>query len=290
MFLLTDIKFLIKRNVWISVSLLAAGMILLKFSDSAELIRLIRLALPSLSYNFVENTMVAGGLILLGVAFYSFAVWIKAANEKREAERKTIFRRIAQNIGWNYSEYLTSSLRPHVEKFLVSRALAVPANLRVNGQNTANFLSREIDGDLIIVFDCAVSMTDNQATTSTSFETVYLVVSDKIDLPYFQTRPETWLGDNALADHFKRKAGVNDLDFPHRPIFSQKYIADISPAAASRIFAPAVLDFYEQNQLQHVIGEGKTLAMIARQQPVTQNQIAADLQTLQTLFQLLRKN
>lgn len=291
MFLLTDIRFVIKRNIWIPISFLVAGIILLKFSDSAALVKLIRLVLPSITYNFVENTMVIGGLISLGFSFYAFAVWIKAANEKRAAQRKTGLNRIAQTMGWNYSEYLTSDLRPHVESFLVNRALVIPAHSRIGGQNTAHFLSTKIDNDLIIIFDCVILVINSQGDSSTSFETVHLVVSEKLNLPYFQTQPETWLGDNALASYFKEKAGINDLNFPDRPVFSQKYIVDIDPLNAPQVFAPAVLDFYEQNQLPHIIGDGKMLALITWQEhPITQDRITANLQILQHLFQLLRKS
>lgn len=288
MFLIKDIRFLIKHNVWISVGFLMTGIVLLKFSDSSDLIKLIRFVFPSLSSNLIGSVMTVTGLIALGVSFFSFAVWIKAANEKRQAQRQNALRHIAQTMGWDYSEYLPLSLRAHIDAFMVDRARGIPSNLYRSSQTTANFLSKKFNEELIIIFDCVIVSANDRNDSSTSFETVYLVVSDNLDLPYFQTQPESWLGDNAVSDLIKKKAGVADVEFPERPEFSRKYVVDVDPAKASQIFTAPVFDFFEQHQLNRIIGDGKMLALVNWQiHPIAQADINANLDLLQQFYRLL---
>lgn len=285
------LKKLIERNIWISISLLSSGIILLKLSDSPVVIKIIRRLLPNLSYDFVETIIIISGFVLLASSFYTFYVWINAYNKKRNAGRKRALEQAAQTMGWTYSEYPSSRLRNEIDSLIANRMLADSPHLHSRSQSTSHFLSAEIDGDLLAVFDYTLSARNDSGETSTAFETAYLIVSGKLDLPYFQTQPETIIGDNAVGTYFKKKAGITDIEFPQRPVFSKKYVVDCNQEAISRVFTPAVFDFYEQNQLHRTIGDGKMLCLMQWQiDPIDQIQINTQLQILNRIFQLLRIN
>ena len=194
-------------------------------------------------------------------------------------------------MSWNYSENPTPDLMSYLNSFTANRELGIPAHLHSKNVAAAHFLSKEINGDLLIIFDCEISARNNRENSYNMFETVYSVVSDKLNLPYFQTQPESPVGDNVVGTYFKRKAGLNDPDFPPRPVFSQKYIVDIRMTDISKVFTPPVFDFYEQNSLYRTIGDGKMLSLASRQvHPIDQNLIYTNLQTLQNLYQLLKND
>lgn len=289
MYLLPAIKRLIERNVWIPIGLLSSGILLLKLSDASALISFIRWFLPNLSYDFVENLFVISGLLSLVASFYTFYVWIIAYDKKRKNKRKLAMQQAAQSMGWSYSENPSLPLRSRIDSLMECRLLGVPSHINRKSHSTSNVMSAEIDGDLLIIFDCVVSGINDTNESFTEFETAYLVVSDKLNLPYFQTQPESWIGDNAVGSYLKKKAGVNDIDFPTRPDFSKKYVVDGNRETVERVFTSAVFDFYEQNRLYRTIGDGKMLCLLQWQaEPFDQVQINTQLQTLRYLYQLLK--
>lgn len=285
------LKRLIEKNVWISIGLFGFSIFLFKSSESSAAIRIVRWLLPSLSSGFIQTVFVFGGAALICASFYAFYIWIVAYDRKRRNKRKIAMRQAAQSMRWNFSENPPLNLRRQINSFMEDRIFGVPPFLHCERQNVSNVLSAEINGDIFAVFDCELSGRDNRNESFANFETAYLVISDKLNLPYFQTQSETWLGDNAVADYLKKRAGVNDLDFPRRPNFSKKYTVDGKQEDVSRIFTPSVFDYYEQNQLYRTIGREKMLCLLQWQtEPMNQFQINAQLQTLHNLYQLLKSH
>lgn len=282
-------KRLPEQNIWISIGLASFGFFLLKFSDLSVIIKIVRWILPNLSSDFVYNILLSGGSLMLFAAFGTFFLWMTAHEKKRKNKRKLAMEQAAQTMGWTYSEYPSSRLRNEIDSLIANRMLADSPHLHSRSQSTSHFLSAEIDGDLLAVFDYTLSARNDSGETSTDFETAYLLVSDKLNLPYFQTQPDSFIGDNAVGNYFKKKAGITDIEFPQRPVFSKKYVVDCSQEAISRVFTPPIFDFYEQNQLYRTIGDGKMLCLMQWQtEPLDQLQINTQLQTLRYLYQLLK--
>ena len=292
---LKAVKNSIGRNIWIPTGAVILGILPLKLSDSPVIIKILRRLLPALSYNFIENLFVAGGLTLLFGSFGMFFIWLNAYNKKRLAKRKSAMRQAAQEMNWNYDEYQKSGLSPHLDNYKQCRILGIAANSFCANLTVSNILSQTVGDDLLIVFDSKLTETSyNQDKNSFIYaETIYLIVSDNLNLPYFQTQPESRLGDTA-ADFLKNKAGVDNLNFPQRqrPGFSKKYILNGSDRQSiERVFTPPVFDFYEQNQLYRTIGDGKMFCHARLQtEPINQFQINSQLQILRRLYQLLKSS
>lgn len=292
---MTDLFFALKRllekNVWISIGLFGFSIFLFKSSESSIALRIIRWLLPGLSSDFIETVFVFGGAALICASFYAFYIWIVAYDKKRRNKRKIAMRQAAESMKWSFDENPPPRLRRQINSFIEDRIFSIPAFMRCDRQNVSNVLSAEIDGDTFAVFDFELSGGDGRDSSFAHFETAYMVISDRLNLPYFQTESETWLGDNAVADFVKKKAGVNDLDFPHRPDFSKKYIVGGNQNDVSRVFTLPVFDFYERNQLYRTIGREKMLCLLHWQtEPMNQFQINAQLQTLHNLCQLLKNS
>lgn len=290
--LLKAVKNLIGQNIWIPTGALIFGILLLKLSDSPVIIKIFRWLLPALSSNFIENLFVSAGLLLLLGSFGMFFIWMNAYNKKRLAKRKSAMRQTAQKMNWNYDEYQKSGLSRHLDNYKQCRILGISPNSLCTNLTVSNVLRQTIGGDLLIVFDSELTETShNQDRSSFIYaETVYLIVSDNLNLPYFQTQPESWLGDNAVADFLKDKAGADDLKFPQRPDFSKKYVLNGGNwQSIERVFTSPVIDFYEQNQLYRTIGDGKVLCLVQLQdEAINQFQINAQLQTLNAIYRLLK--
>ena len=156
----------------------------------------------------------------------------------------------------------------------------------------SNVLTAAFGSERIAVFDyeLAGNHDNSEKTGFAHFETVYLVVSERLNLPYFQTQPETWLGDNALANYLKDKVGITDCDLSESASFSAKYILEGGGRDdLRRVFTKQVCDFYERHKLYRTIGDKKMLCIVHPQtELVERSQIMAQLHILQQLFQLVQ--
>lgn len=291
MYLLQAVKKLIGENVSIPIVSMSFGILFLKLTYSSAVIKILRWLLPILSFDFIENLLFFGGLTMLSGSFGMFVIWMNAYNKKRLAGRKTAMRQAAREMNWHYDEYQKSGLSPHLNNYKQCRILGIAPDSFCSHLNIANILSQKISGEQLIVFDSELTESSNHPDKGSFVyaETVYLIVSDKLNLPYFQTQPESWLGDNAVADFLKNKPDI-DFNFSHRPDFSKKYLLSGSDRqSVERLFTPAFFYFYEQNQLYRTIGDGKMFCLIQLQTVfINQFQINAQLKTLHQIIQLIK--
>lgn len=290
MSMFSALKRLPEQNIWISIGLASFGLFLLKFSDSSVIIKIIRWILPNLSSDSVRHILLSGGSLMLFAAFGTFVLWMNAFNKKRLDKRKLATQQAARDLNWNFIEHPPSHLRRQIDSLIEDRTFAIPPELTCKRRAFSNILSKETDGDLLIVCDIELHGADDYGESSFSYyETAFAVVSESLNLPYFQTELKNLFGDNAVANFLKRKGGITDIDFPHRPNFSKKYIVGGKQEEILNAFTPAVFDFYEQNQLYRTIGRDKMLCLLTPQiEPINEYQINQQLQILHRLFQLLK--
>lgn len=290
MLLIDAIKKTVTESIWIPAGLLGCGVLLLWISQNSTFLEIIRRLFSESSSNFVVNTAVTVGLPLVIISFVAFFFWITASEKKRLAGRKTAWQIAAQIMQWDYSESYSRKLSTYLENFKQCRVLDIKNQPDILREDVSNILSRTIDGVLYGVFDYQMhgSYRNDDGISIAHFETVYLVTDKQMDLPYFQTQPN-FLGNNAVTDYFRKKDGINDINFSQRPHFSNRYILEGERQKIKQVFTPPVFDFYEQNQLYRTIGDGAMLCLIQIQkEPINQFTINEQLQILHDLYRLLK--
>lgn len=289
MILWSGIKIMIARSVWITVALFAVGFALIKIGEMSFAVNLLRrLSGSSLNYNTVENTLTFAGWILLFGGFGAFVVWAQARGKQMQRTRKNALRQIATGDGWQFSEYPTGDAKTPVSEFFDQRARLLPPHLHNYGHAAENFLSkRGSDGALRVVFDYAITGRDSADETFTVRETAYLIVSENLNLPYFQIHARNAADKNASGGIFENIAG-NERFSSARPQFFAKYSGYLEAGDAARILSFPALEFFEQTNLYRIIGDGKTLALVDWQTSEPQANLHANLQNLERIYNILK--
>lgn len=295
MYLPSDLNIRFARSYWWAVGFVGAAFVLFQLSDAPTATKILRLLL---SYNAAVRAQTLIGLLGLpvgGVGIYAFVQWLRAYNRRQRKDRGQAMRRAAETLKYQFSDEPPPALAPFIRAFTDLRKRGLPSNTEFKGDQSLNFVTARAGDELVAVFDYEVSVecTDSERQPFTFFETVYLIVSDRLDLPYFQTQPESLPGGGLIDSLPKRHANISDVNFPSHSDFSGRYRLDADDVPrVKRLFTPAVLDFYKRNQLHRTGGNGKTLFFSKWRDTVLpdQNQIAINFNALHQLYQLLKSS
>ncbi|HEX2205966.1 MAG TPA: hypothetical protein VHG91_21805 [Longimicrobium sp.] len=172
---------------------------------------------------FLPIVVVAGVFALIG-----FIIYLAHLQQKRRTEA---MRALAARLGWGFEEKAPLEVVPRPERF---ELFTTGRNRRIR-----NFLSGELDGLGAAVFDYTY-VTGSGKSTQTWTQTVLYLHAESLDLPSFSLRPENVF--HRIAGAF----GYQDIDLPHRPDFSRKYLLRGPDEGTVRAaFGDDVVEFYE---------------------------------------------
>ena len=188
----------------------------------------------------------------------------------------------ARQLGWQYAPQGFNQLLPYLNGINQSRG-----DSRFVLANVSNVITGTIENQRVAVFDHY--FVDKSGSTSTTYyETLFLIVSDKLDLPNFHAQKEGWL-DSFFNDLFDRP----DIKLPHRPDFSKQYLLrGHNQIGVQQVFTNAVVNFYLQHYPLETIGGGNCLCLFHNREhnaPLNDNEIKGWLQTLTQLHGLLAR-
>lgn len=164
--------------------------------------------------------------------------WNTAMRAKRVAELKEF----AAQHGFTWSEKDASWASPYTGHF---RFFTHGTNQRFQ-----DFLYRSLGDRRVCVFQFSYITGSGKSRTS-HIQSVFLMVSSKMNLPSFLLEPENIL--HKIAEIF----GGGDIDFPESPVFSSKYLlkgTDLERITA--LFNPEIRSFFEQDLGWSVEGSG----------------------------------
>lgn len=229
---------------------------------------------------------------MLFAAFGTFVLWMNAHEKKRKNKRKLAMEQAAREMNWDFTETVPPHLSRQIDSLVEDILLTVNPNFICRNKTVSHILSKEMDGDQLAIVDIELSgsaASNNSDSSFAIFETAYLVISKRLELPYFQTQTKIKLGIGFVDNLINSAGGVTEIQIPHRPYFAEKYILSGQSEGVLNTLTPPILDFYERNQLYRTIGRDKMLCLLTPQtEPINQFQINQQLQILHRLFQLLK--
>jgi len=178
--------------------------------------------------------------VILVVAIVSYVV-----SNIRRKKRTEAFQRVAGELGLNFS--------PQSNEFLITDLGWCELFSRGRDKKIMNLMRGSNEGREISVFDYQY-VTGHGKSRRTVSSTVACLRSEGTALPGFTLRPEgTW-------DKLSSVFGRADIDFDTHPKFSRSFVLDGEDEAAIRkLFAPPVLDYYEQHAGISAEGSNDTL-------------------------------
>lgn len=192
----------------------------------------------------IETTKIILPLFLLAFAvifviFIAFMIFLISRVVKRRSydpARGAKVKALANELKWSFFQKAEPSLLPNF-KLLENREGLNPVALE-------NFISANIEGNSLAVFDHVYRRQSGggRGGTITHRETVCYLESGRLNLPFFRVSPEGTL---------EKFAGLveTDIDFPNRPLFSDKFfLRSENETAIRQKFNDGVLNFFEQRQ------------------------------------------
>ncbi len=174
----------------------------------------------------------------------AFIIWIIRAAQHNARGRRREMQQLARGLNLKYDA------RPFPKLLDALEPLRRRGGKRFKPENITHILSGVLKEDWYAIFNHEYS---DGGDSGSSREIVYLIVSDKLDLPYFQTRGQSV---------FDRLFGQSDISLEQHPEFSRKYLLSGSKRRIPKIFNAQVTEFYEQNYPLETIGEGKLLCVV----------------------------
>ncbi|MGH9944162.1 MAG: hypothetical protein ACRD9R_17595 [Pyrinomonadaceae bacterium] len=130
-----------------------------------------------------------------------------------------------------------------------------------------NLIHGEREGTRVAVFDFDYTVGHGKSRTTYS-QTILVLESEKLGLPFFSMRPENFL--HRIAGAF----GYQDIDFAQRPGFSGFYLLRGQNELHIReAFAERVLAYYEQNPGLSTDGGGQRLLCYRQNSKVPPEQL-----------------
>ena len=193
------------------------------------------------------------GFIMFLALLLFFGLLIRIAVKRRQYDTKrgAEMSAIAQQIGFSF--------KPEAEL----RDFPILANFEMFEGNVIkleNLISGNIKGKEAAIFDCVYRNVSGRGSGSTtSRQTMALIIDPRLNLPLFYLRPE---GTIEKALNFISRM---DINIQQRPIFSQKYLLyghqDLRDETVIRqaFNRPPLIDYLEQNQSFCVLANGKHL-------------------------------
>jgi len=150
---------------------------------------------------------------------------------KRERQRTADLEAIAKALGFSFAkeEDASSCEREAFQLFKQGRSRSV-----------CNHMRGELGGRQVEAFDYRYVLGTGRARR-TKKQTVVMVRGQDLGLPSLQLCPESIV--HKLGSLF----GYQDIDFPHHPEFSRRYLLrGPDEAAIRRCFSPALVDYFER--------------------------------------------
>jgi hypothetical protein len=189
--------------------------------------------------------MTGGAVIalLVGMAVIGLAIFI--VHQYLEQQRREALQLLAGRMGFSYF-----ADAEHVHQATLSQ-------FHLFSQGHARKMSNELRGS---IDDVAVAIFDYRYSTGsgrhqrTRRQTVLLLESDCLDLPFFTLRPERLYHKLASA------LGHQDIDFESHPTFSDAYLLQGSDQERVRtLFGTKALTYYARHPELWTEGEGQQL-------------------------------
>ncbi|MBC7795717.1 MAG: hypothetical protein H7Z37_02460 [Pyrinomonadaceae bacterium] len=174
-------------------------------------------------------------------------------NERRTAERELAMCKISAQLGFSYSHTPPSPLIAHLN--VIKRGLG---EKRFDLNKTKNVMTGRFNNRHVAVFDHTYTV-EVGSSSVTERETIFLVISDKLNLPNLQIEEGRggFMG-NALIELF----GTRDIRFSDRPDFTKKYqLHGGDEATLRRIFTPQIIKFYEDEYPLQTLAGGNLLCI-----------------------------
>ena len=224
--------------------------------------------------------LIMGGLV--GIFLLSSIIsGIKHTKQlkKQQQNRENGVQLAAHELRWNYQQLPPANFLPYLNWIGQSRS-----DGRFYPENVSNVVTGQIGKAKIAFFDhtFTVQSRSSHGGSQTYWETVFLVISDQLNLPNFHTQEEGF-----LDSFFNNITNRPDINFPHRPKFSGQYLLrGMETDRIRRLFTDPVLKFYEDQFPLETIGGGNCLCIF---QPRENNASATKdeiLQWIQGLMQL----
>ena len=146
-----------------------------------------------------------------------------------------------------------------------------------------NLITGQIGRDQVAVFDLVFLAATGQSGSGaiTNRQTTFVIEADELSLPTFELRPEGFL-DKALES--------DDIDFPHRPEFSRKFLLrGKDDRAVRQIFNDQILDLCEKCPAICLFGTGKFLSLHQSRFLVEPKQIKNYLELTKSIRDIFRR-
>jgi len=167
----------------------------------------------------------------------------------RERERKKRIgelRGISKKLGFAFRSKVGSGFVEKIKDFYAY-------DREGSNPEAKNIMTGNKNGLQVSVFDFYYTIGDQKVSTRYS-QSILLVESGELNLPFFILRPESFL------DKIGSLFGGQDIDFDSNPDFSDHYL--LRGEDENRIrqtFSPAVISYYEQNHGVYTEGNDNKL-------------------------------
>jgi hypothetical protein len=183
------------------------------------------------------------GFLVFGVIAGLVAVGF-AVSTLYESRRRTAVSQIAEQLGLAYSDDGTS---------LLAELDHLPLFSRGRAKRISNLVLGDTDEVAMGIFDYRYT-TGSGKNSQTHRQTVAYFRAPDAHFPQFELKPQHFL--HAVGKLF----GYQDIDFASHPKFSKSFVLrGTNETAVRKLFAPALLEFFETKSQMNVEGQGQHL-------------------------------
>jgi hypothetical protein len=210
---------------------------------------------------------IAAVVILILIIFY---VWKRNFSGKR-AEA---LGQLAQTLNFTFS--------PRDDGTLMATLGGFQLFTKGQSRKLTNILNGKNSGTPVMVMDYQYT-TGSGENAHTWRQTVLVMESENLALPYFSLRPEN------VFDKIGSVIGYKDIDFPIYPKFSKQYFLRSKDELSIRnIFTDSLIQYYEQHPGLNTEGEGNRLIYYQGPKIVPADKLQEFMQQGYELFSLFK--
>lgn len=232
--------------------------------------------IPVVPIILVIFLIVAFVLFLAMVTLFIFLISRAVKRRSYDTTRGQQMQQAAGQIGFSYQAQATIAALPFLSGYELYEG--VPVSIE-------NLMSGRINSDNVSVFDLVFRNAGGAVGygSTTSRQTMYLLISNQLALPEFYLRPEG-ISEKVLPEYSRV-----DIDFVERPFFSDRYLLyGKDETAIRRLFSLNSLDFFEKNLNLCVFGRGNNLILHQSKTLSPPQQISQYLQFLANMGDMFR--
>lgn len=183
-----------------------------------------------------------GFIMFLTMVIFIVTIF-RIALKRREYDLKrgTQMQQVCEKMGWRFTPQAELTAIPTLAHFEMFEGSVIKLENLMQGVN---------NGKRVAIFDAVYLNVSSPGKGSTSSrQTMVFIEMEGINLPMFYLRPEKTL-EKAL--NFITRV---DIDFAHRPQFSEKYLLYGNP------------ELQEETQIRHLFGKARLLDYYEQAQP-----------------------